>query len=51
MAGSASHDATTIFDSAIWEGPGRDYELPPNPHVIEACAPANAPVARSKTGS
>lgn len=29
---------TIIFDSAIWEGPGRDYELPPNPHVIEAGA-------------
>lgn len=28
--------ATIIFDAAIWEGPGRDYELPPNPHVIEA---------------
>lgn len=28
--------ATIIFDAAIWEGPGREYELPPNPHVIEA---------------
>ena len=29
---------TIIFDSAIWEGPGREYELPPNPHVIDAGA-------------
>jgi fumarate reductase flavoprotein subunit len=25
-----------IFDAAIWNGPGRDNEFPPNPHVIEA---------------
>lgn len=30
--------ATVIFDAAIWETPGREYELPPNPHVIEAGA-------------
>ena len=39
--------ATIVFDSAIWEGPGRDYELPPNPHVVEAGgAPIQAPALR-----
>ncbi len=28
--------ATIIFDSPIWNGPGRDYDLPPNPHVTNA---------------
>jgi fumarate reductase flavoprotein subunit len=30
--------AMVVFDAAIWNGPGRDYELPPNPHVVEAGA-------------
>ena len=25
-----------IFDSAIWDGPGRDWILPPNPYLINA---------------
>lgn len=28
--------ACVIFDSAIWEGPGRDWILPPNPYLLSA---------------
>ncbi len=28
----------TVFDSAIWDGPGRDWVLPPNPYLLGAGA-------------
>lgn len=28
--------AVVIFDDAVWNGPGRDYILPPNPYAVEA---------------
>lgn len=28
--------AVVIFDEAIWQGPGRDYLIPPNPNILNA---------------
>lgn len=46
--------ALVVFDEAIWQGPGRDYLIPPNPNILDAgvklvSAPTLAELA-AKTG-